>query len=273
MQYTENHNFKLPDGTDRFNIQNENDNWESMDTLIDEYLPLSAGLDNALTGRLYINKIMDGTSAQSIGIHLQKNSVNRATLYGYYYEDGSTNSDFTSLVHRDTSGETLNGIRIYGAGNIHIGAAVTGTESSPVGGSILLRPYGISDNTNQAFLSRNGDWTISGQQIGGHPISTAASTAYTTVQTIAFTAGTWIILSFMDANVSASGTYNHRLVYTNTGSSSASLDKVTRTSLSSGGGSLNGYMFTTSTGGSLVVTTYVPAACTIRNQVWYTRIS
>lgn len=149
MQYTENHNFKLPDGTDRFNIQNENDNWESMDTLIDEYLPLSAGPDSALTGRLYLDKIMDGTSAQSTGIHIQQNEVNRGSLYSYLYENGSSNADFIALVCRDKSGDILNGIRIYDSGNVTI-------ASGGIGKKIYFKPNGFSSDTGAIYIDTDG---------------------------------------------------------------------------------------------------------------------
>ena len=220
--------------------------------IAETYLPRSAGANNPLTGNLHI----DSQATEESYLCMYANDAMRGQLW----TAGST-GEYPSFYIGAFNGSTQKASIVL---NGNSGYMILGADSS----NIYLRPNGINDTTNQVIIDTNG------QIIGGHPITTkgaskalSASTSSQDIQSFTMTPGTYILISFMDSNTSSTTSYNHIVVV------GSIVNKTTRTSMGSGGGCLNGFMFTISENTTCTVQTYVSVACTIRNTVWYTRIS
>lgn len=192
MQYTENHNFKLPDGTDRFDIQHQNDNWSSMDTLLEDYLPLTAGSTKPLSSPLYIENTY-GKARLTVG------SAGGVTLAARNEADDTSTVGLHSFIS-DNKGYAI----VFGDG-----------------GEIRLRPNGLNTTTGQVCINATG------QQVGGHPqyastfSDALAYTASTTTNLthIDITSGDWIVYGTLRFKPSASTSTYVRTCVTTSGTS------------------------------------------------------
>jgi len=86
--------------------------------------------------------------------------------------------------------------------------------------------------------------------------SVSANT-WTTTKSISLTAGTWLVISYMDLNVSVSGIYNNRL-------SALSTNQVVRNVGTNGGGCVNARVYTSNASFTVDADAYVESNVTVR---------